>query len=194
MTESNKMGPSGMGDRAAAWWRRYCDPLRSDPSARARLRRCRSAQEAITIPAAIALLRQLAPDTSASDYRVERALGLARVLSNITSEVRERPMQAAGWQVFPGDMREGDIAGGRPRLSEVRFRRLMLTEGGEEQVTAFTRLIALLDRKTNVRSIAEAFWYWGDKTKLRWAFDYYAASVAAPAETISSTTVEGVDS
>lgn len=193
MTELSKKAQSSVGDTAAAWWRRNCDPVLGDPATRARLRRCRSAQEAITIPAAIALARRLAPAACASDERVERALGLTRVLAHVTRNVPERAMRAAGWQSFPSDKREVEAASERPRLSEARFRRLLLTGRGEELVTAFTRLLALLGGETNVRSLAEAFWYWDDKTKRCWAFDYYAASVAAPADTVSSTASEGVN-
>lgn len=112
------------------------------------------------------------------------ALNLARVLAHIRrDDGSQRPMQAAGWKKFPRDKRDSDAAPGEgPRLSEVRFRRLLGVERGEEQVAAFVRLIALLDDSVNVSELATSFWYWGDQTKRQWAFDYYHASTATPAE------------
>jgi hypothetical protein len=53
-------------------------------------------------------------------------------------------------------------------------------EDGEEQVDAFIRLIKLLGRTASVPAVARDFLHWNDKTKQSWAFDYYAAGVAAP--------------
>jgi CRISPR type I-E-associated protein CasB/Cse2 len=96
-------------------------------------------------------------------------------------------MQAAGWRRFPGDKRDADASPDEsPRLGEVRFRRLTEVGRGEEQVTAFVRLIALLEERVNVAELAADFWYWNDRTKRRWAFDYYHASVATPTDPVDS--------
>ncbi len=179
-------GRKRRGVRALDWWKRYCHPVDGDPASRARLRRCRSATDAVGIPAAISLARSmgaLSGTQTDDDYRVTSALDLARVLSNVTQHVEtKRPMQAAGWKTFPGDRRESDAGEDRPVLSELRFRRLLTAAHGEEQVSAFIRLIALLGGAVNVTELAEDFFYWNDRTKRRWAFDYYAAGVAAPAD------------
>jgi len=96
-------------------------------------------------------------------------------------------MQAAGWKEFPGDRRESDVdVSKRPKLSQVRFRRLLTTDGGEDLVRAFIRLVALLDGKVNVEALGRDFRDWGhpsrgEAVRQRWAFDYYAASTANPA-------------
>jgi CRISPR system Cascade subunit CasB len=173
-----------VGSLAASWWRRYCDPTDGDSAVRARLRRCHSSVEAATMPEALHLVRMLVPvgaKAPGDARKVDTALGLARVLAHVTQDSDTPPMRAAGWRSFPNETR-GDTAVGaeRPRLSEIRFRRLLLTGRGEEQVAAFTRLVRLLDGSVNVAALAEDFWYWNERTKKRWAFDYYAAAVAAP--------------
>jgi CRISPR system Cascade subunit CasB len=95
-------------------------------------------------------------------------------------------MQAAGWRSFPNDRRESDAGEDRPRLSEARFRRLLEVGSGEEQVAAFVRLVRLLDGEMNVAVLATDFLDWtdpvrGERVRSRWAFDYYAAGMAAPA-------------
>lgn len=172
------------GDTARDWWASICDPKRGDTAGRASLKRCRSATEALAIPAALGLARRLGAIREPLDQRrLERALGLARVLAHVTSESAVTAMRAAGWGSFPGERREGDAdPGSRPRLSEVRFRRLLQTEGGEEQVVMFIRLVRLIDGQVNIAALARDYltWDW-DTTRHRWAFEYYAAGAAAPA-------------
>jgi CRISPR system Cascade subunit CasB len=183
------------GDRALEWWTDHCHPVEGDPATRARLRRCRSTTDALSVPAAMSLARRLGLPRDvdqADDWRVVSGLALARVLAHVDEhDASRRAMQAAGWKSFPGDRRESDAGEDRPRLSEARFHRLLQAERGEELVTAFTRLVALLDGAVNVPVLAEDFLFWGDRTRHRWAFDYYAAAIAAPAD--PSTSAEDTD-
>jgi hypothetical protein len=93
-------------------------------------------------------------------------------------------MQAAGWHRFPFDTNAEASAEQRPRLSETRFRRLIRAERDEGELTsAFIRLVTLLDGEVSVPRLSEAFWFWdvGDeRVRRRWAFEYYAAGIAAP--------------
>lgn len=172
----------GRGAAALAWWKRYCDPAGDgDPETRARLRRCRSAVDALSIRPAIRLAHRIGIPRDVDDWRLTAGLDLARVLAHVTiHDPALPPMRAAGWKTFPGDRRESEAGDDRPRLSEVRFRRLLEAAPGEELVVAFSRLVILLDRAVSVTALAEDFLSWGDRTKRRWAFDYYAAGVAAP--------------
>ena len=187
MTETSKQETLRAGALATAWWRHTCGPDAADSSARARLRRCRNNVEAATEPLALLLARRLgafAPGAHPND--AERAIGLARVLACVRTEASEAPLRALGWRKFPGDRAEAGAE--RPRLGETRFRRLLTVAGGEEQVVAFRRLVALMDETANVSALANDFWYWGDRTKQRWAFDYYNARAATPTSTISQET------
>jgi CRISPR type I-E-associated protein CasB/Cse2 len=140
--------------------------------------------ETLSIPAAVGLARRLGAIREPLDERrLGDALGLARVLAHVTTDTGVTAMRAAGWGSFPGERREADAdPAQRPRLSEVRFRRLLQTGSGEEQVFMFTRLIRLIGGEVNVAALARDYlaWYW-DSTRHRWAFEYYAAAVAAPA-------------
>ncbi len=180
------------GTIPSEWWRRYCAPDTGDPATRARLKRCDSFAETLGVSAAMLLARRLGALRDVEDRRLETALGLARVLAHITTDDVRTPMRAAGWPSFPGDRTEGDVEGSqRPKLSELRFRRLLQTGGGEEQVTAFVRLIRLLGGQVNVAALARDYLNWDrDTTKHRWAFDYYAASTAAPATVLSTMETE----
>ncbi len=191
------------GQRALEWWRDTCQPTaaadenssrRRDPAIRARLRRCDSNTEAAAIPAAILLARRLQSlrnDVRGRDTDINAALGLARVLSFVTEDARERPMKAAGWKHFPGESTKSPSADNTPRLAEARFRRLLAVKPGNEQVIAFSRLVKLLGGSVNVADLSQDFLDWGsDATRQRWAFDYYAASYAAPSPDDTSPSEE----
>ena len=179
---------------ALQWWRRYCGPDAADPAARAQLRRCDAPVDAAAIPAAIALAQRVGAFARDDDRRLTDALNLARVLAHVREHTPGPPMRAAGWKHFAAGRRESEVgAEERPRLSEARFRRLLVTGGGEEQVTAFIRLVAILDGKMDVARLAEDFLRWshpwrGEETRKRWAVDYYAArSTDHAAEPLTTT-------
>lgn len=178
------------GEIAREWWSYTCHPQRGDSSGRARLKRCRSATEALAIPAAVGLARRLGAIREPLDERhLECAMGLARVLAHVTADTGVTAMRAAGWSSFPGERKEADAdPAARPRLSEVRFRRLLQTGSGEEQVFMFTRLLRLIGGEVNIAALARDYlaWHW-DSTRHRWAFEYYAAGAAAPASLQSTT-------
>ena len=113
------------------------------------------------------------------------------MLAYVREHTDERPMRAAGWKSFAGDRKESEAGDDRPRLAEGRFRRLLQTGAGEEQVAAFVRLVELLGATANVRALAPDFLDWshperGPEVRRRWAFDYYAASSAAPPDRSSA--------
>ena len=147
-------------------------------------------------PAAIHLAQRLGVLSSASrtdDERIGAALDLARVLAHVKShDGSKRVMQSAGWKFFPGDRKESDAGEDRPVVSQVRFRRLLSIDSGEPLVASFVRLVRQLDSEVNVAEIATDFLDWshpirGPKVRNKWAFDYYAAGIAAPPPIDSST-------
>lgn len=183
MTSATAMTAT-IGERCREWWAEYCDPMSGDPAVRARLRRCRSVAEVLTVAPAIGLARRLGGvriERNALDNRFERALGLARILVHVSSNAPEPIMRVAGYAHFPGDRDSGDD-GNRPLLSETRFKRLLLAPPGEELLTMLIRLLAQVDGRANIARLAQDVWWWNDRTRERWAFEYYAAGVAAPTQ------------
>ena len=185
-TASPEQKKSGGGDGgvALAWWRKLTHPEAGDSGAMARLRRARSPLDALNVVAGADLARRTSTLTMGDlTQRTRTALDLARVLAHVKTHAETHPMRAAGFQRFPGT--RGESADDRPRLSEQRFRRLIETGDGEEQVAAFTRLIALLDGTVNVRTIAADYLRWNhpdfaDRVRERWAAQYYNAMSSLP--------------
>jgi CRISPR system Cascade subunit CasB len=151
---------------ARDWWRETKD----DRAATAALRRCHSPLEALLVPATLRLLRRF-PDSD--PRRHERLAAIAAVLAHVRDDEPEmRIARAVG--------RSGISAAESAKLSEGRFRRLMRVETAEELMRELTRLVRFMGGRANVTDLAASILYWGDVTKKRWIFDYYAAGIAAP--------------
>lgn len=177
---------------ARGWWKRVCSLADGNAATRARLRRCHDRTDAFMVPAALQLAKTLAPSNS-SDEQLGSAIDLARVLAHIKVDKSIHPMRSVGWTAFPRDGAEGAE---RPKLGETRFRRLLQATDGEERVTAFVRLIALMDNEANVAEIADAFHWWSypdGHVRQRWAFQYYNVN-SVPTAVTTTPFEESVES
>jgi len=65
------------------------------------------------------------------------------------------------------------------RVSGLRFRRLLKVKDPDALFTTLGRVIALLGGAVNLQSLAESVYFWNDRTRKKWAFEYYAK---APSE------------
>jgi CRISPR type I-E-associated protein CasB/Cse2 len=166
-------------ERALDWWRTSL--LEGDRGNRARLRRCHTPLDAVAVPSAISLSRRLgrvpAPTDPVWKQRgFERALGLAIVLASVKQNNQIPLLRSLGWEKFPYDQKETDVTSGRPKLSELRFKRLLQTEGEDELIAAFGRLVQLADGATDVAALTRVYLHWDDdRTKRDLALTYYRA-------------------
>lgn len=64
---------------------------------------------------------------------------------------------------------------GNARLSEARFKRLLLTEDREEMYRSMIRILRLLDGKVPIPDFANIVYWWNDRTKRELAKEYYKA-------------------
>lgn len=145
-----------------AWWLSL-DDNRGD---RAELRRSGTLAEVVFTPAYHRLRQAVCRYGAVHDDGLAVMAGLvAKVKSNATDNSVAEQM-AIG---------KGDSA----RVSGLRFRRLLKVKGQEELFTAFGRVIALLGGSVNLQSMAQSVYFWNDRTRKQWAFDYYSK---APSE------------
>lgn len=167
--------------RARAWWAGL-QPVDTDKiklpgnrAALARLRRSSSPLEAAAEPETAALFRKL----EAHPNNLGRIAVLASVLAHVRDEPKKSPRIARAIGAPPGGEPEDAI------VKPVRFKTLMAARTDEDVLIAFRRVVALLDRKANVTSLAELVLGWtddehGDRVRTRFAFDYHGAGFAAP--------------
>lgn len=157
------------GRAARDWWL----GLQSDRASMARLRRCHSPTEALFTPATLSLWRAL----PLKRQRLERAGTLAVVLAHVRDDAGGPPVARA---IGPGSL--DPTHQHEPKLSQARFRRLLLTDGQDEAalMTAMVRLVRMLRGTVNVPDLAQSIVRWNDSTRQRWAFDYFNAGYARP--------------
>lgn len=178
-TEASRARPE---ERVRDWWRATISGADGDRGARAQLRRCRTPLDAVTVPAALALARRLGrvPEPGAPAWKqkgFERALVVAVVVAHVREDVAVALLRALGWATFPGAKTESEVPEGRPALSELRFRRLLQTQGSDALIPAFARLVALAGGKADVMDLARVLLGWDeDRTKRDLALTYFHAN------------------
>ncbi len=169
----------GIGQRAWQWWAALADPNETrggrDRATLAQLRRCHVWTDAIMHPAGIDLVRRLAGAQARDGTQVMQAAILAIVLAHVRED-------APGKRIARAIGRSGLNDEESALVSEARFRRLMLSRTPEELLGQMTRLARLMKGAVNVNDMSESIFFWSDRKRRDWAFDYYAAGAAKPHE------------
>lgn len=153
-----------------AWWRGLNDPDRRGP--RAELRRCNSLEEVVVTPAFHDLRRRLAGTWygSRANVAVVKLAAVAGLLARVTAQ-----------DDVPVAQRMAELGQGQqPRVSTLRFRRLLQAREIEDVFRVFRRTISLLRDgsgvRANVTDLAASVFSWDDeRTRRRWALDYFEA-------------------
>jgi CRISPR system Cascade subunit CasB len=141
-----------------AWWRE----LDKNRGERAVLRRSRTLVEVAFSPAYHRLRLALSRFGPVDYERLALVAGLAtRVkVDNEGSPIAE--------QMATGQ------ADGSARVSGLRFRRILKMKEQDELFAGMTRIIALLGGTVNLQSLAQSVYSWNDRTRKKWAFEYYS--------------------
>lgn len=143
------------------WWRGIQE-ARGD---RAVLRRCGSVAEvAFTAPFHRLVKRLREADVAAP--RTEWLAAIAGLLAQVEKSSSAKSLAAA----------LGTPKGSKATLSGLRFRRLLRFDEPDELLVETTRVIRLLDRTVPVGALIRDVYWWGDRVRKRWAFDYYEAA------------------
>ena len=143
-----------------AWWR-WLDENRGE---RAILRRCGTLTDVVFSPAYHRLRSAVSRFGFVDDDGLALVAGLtARVKDDIDSGSISEQMATA---------KSGGDA--KARVSGLRFRRLLKVKEREDLFGAMTRVTALLGGSVNIQSLAHGVYFWNDKTRKEWAFDYYS--------------------
>lgn len=145
-------------------WSRWWWSLKERRGDRAALRRCRSPLEVALEPAFHDLLKRLG--SRLPEVERDRIAAAAGVLANVDANTPARSL--AELMARP--------RGGKPAVSDLRFRRLLRLETGEELMRELGRVLQLLDGEAPVANLANDVFRWGDSVRKRWALDYYGAA------------------
>lgn len=174
------------GDALLAWWRDlhgHTEEADEQPEApgkpaprprppnyrgdRAELRRCAELTAVVLTPAYQRLyyaLRNIEGLRSPHEVRLATVAGVLAWVRAPHPEPFARHMAQS----------RGD-AGSPPRVSELRFRRLLRIREPAELYPILVRLVRLLDDTADILSLARGAYGWGDELRKRWAYDYFDA-------------------
>jgi CRISPR system Cascade subunit CasB len=147
-----------------AWWRGL-DEHRGD---RALLRRCRSIDDVLLSEAYHKLRNRLRREGVGFGPKREMQLAFAAgLLAHVRDDLPGGPSLLERMAAPRSDGSD------RARLSGLRFRRLLRHESREALYEPMIRVIRLLDRTANVRSLARELFFWSPARRKTWARVYY---------------------
>jgi CRISPR system Cascade subunit CasB len=155
-------------DLLIAWWK----SLGHDRGERARLRRAKNSEETAYQPSFHRLLAQLRGRGYPLDANHAEALA---AVAGLAAHVRNHD----GGGSFARQLATPKTPGGSARISGLRFRRLLAATDRREAQILLIRAVCLLDGSVNLVSLANAAFWWNERTKKDWAYEYYAT---APSE------------
>jgi len=143
-----------------AWWQAL-DANRGD---RAELRRCANLTEVAFTPAYHRLRLAVGKYGAVNADALALVAGLsARVKNDITDNTLAEQMATGKTD-------------GSARVSGLRFRRLLKVKEADGLFSAVGRVVALLGGAVNLQSLANSVYFWNDRTRKQWAFEYYSKS------------------
>lgn len=144
------------GSALAEWW----GGLPGNPGARAELKRAHDLTEVVMSRAFQRFRRRMVmaglPEEKSRD---DRLAVIAGVLVHLKSHSEFRLPQA---------MRGED----KPKVSELRFRRLLDSPSMNDLFTGLRRVLPLIDGAADIHQLSADIWYWGDRVRKQWAYDY----------------------
>ena len=170
MTDQGSSRPQDIGVVAKQWWSDLNSGVPwGGRAAIARIRRARTPTDLVCEPAVLHLVRRV------SRRRVTRVAVIAGILAWVRDD---HSSDSAARTIGRSHIGESDAL-----VSEARFRRLLLVDGEEEMLTTLRRIVRHASGKINVEDLARSVFFWNDRTKQDWSYDYYNVGAGAPART-----------
>lgn len=158
MTDTSFRPQQPWGDILLNWWRGLAD----DTGGRAALRRASDLTAVVLSPAYQRLHRRLQgagwPGTAWQTERLAAAAGLLAHVRDVDDHSLPESMS----------QRDGD----KPRVSPLRFRRLLETQDIDALFAGLRRTLPLLQHRADPLALANDVVGWGDRVRRRWAYEY----------------------
>jgi CRISPR system Cascade subunit CasB len=139
-----------------AWWR----GLEQNRGDRAELRRCADLLQVMQTEAFHSARRRLiGAGLSEADSRNPRLAAIVALAAHV---------KGLSDQSLPETFSSGD----KPPVSPLRFRQILEAADDDELFTRLRRVLPLVDNAVNLATLAADVWYWGDRVRKRWVYDY----------------------
>ena len=149
---------SDLGKALKNWW----EDLKDNKGVRAEFRRTKNIEDVIMLPSFHIACNKFNTFFEGENGWKERFAMILGLLSHIKEMSDEK---------FVVQMAMATSLS-RPPVSELRFRRLLQCNRDELYVKMI-RIIRLLNGRGKIYDIAKSCYFWGDKIKRDWAFDYF---------------------
>jgi CRISPR system Cascade subunit CasB len=172
MTEKSflSFAPEDDSSRVLVMWWEALDGYRGQ---RAALRRAKSPIEVHFFPVFHQLLNQLREKGYRISSNDSERLAL---IGGLAAHVKKHVSTAS----LAKQMATTKSSGGGARVSGLRFRRLLAISGRDELYPFLIRVVRLLDGTVNLVSMAYSVYWWNERVKKEWAYDYYATAPNEP--------------
>ncbi len=150
------------------WWKTLVieNPSGAARADRAVLRRANDLTAVACLPAYQRVYRAMAAAAGAGDWhdhQKERIAAAVALLAHVKSDNALSVPKAMSQRAEGSD---------RNPVSELRFRRLLDAPDAETLFAGLRRALPLIDYRVHPASLVEDVFFWGDKVKKRWAYDY----------------------
>ncbi len=165
-------GDQSIGATCMSWWRNNIDGGTGDARrSRAELRRAGGVTAALSLSATHELNRRLIE----AGYDLRRGRDgpdrLALIAVALAHVAKHRPDSAAR-----------RFGSGAPKaLNGIRFNALIRAKDPGQLLRPLARSLRLVDGAVNVAKLAADLYWWNDKVRTDWCFDYHGAEDAKPA-------------
>ena len=161
---------SGVGEIVTKWYRTCLDQDRGAArTARARLKRCNSPVEAL----AVAETHEL--NTQLKNHRKKPSADQLALLAITFARLR-----SVDGVILAAAFGARSMKDGPRKLSELRFQSLIRVQTRRGLITPLRRALAVLgpDLSCNGRVLAEDLYFWNDRVRSNWCFQYFGAEFA----------------
>lgn len=149
------------------WWQ----GLRDNKGDRAELRRCEKVVDVMAVPAYHLIYRRLLqaglpPAEHERDWngRLPAIIALVAHIKENDGSPKATPLAKA--------MSARSEGSDRPKVSPLRFRRLLELQTPDDLLAGMRRVLPLIEGDVLPRVLAQDLYWWGDKVKRRWAYAY----------------------
>lgn len=153
---------TGIGKVLLAWWADLAD----DRASRAILRRAPSVTAVTLTPPYQRLFQRLLAvgwGDEAKPHHNDRLAAVVGLLAHVEHNEDRPPAEA---------MSDKGAGEDHPRVSELRFRRLLESPDLDTLFTGLRRVLPLMNHGVNVLALASDVVHWGDTVKKHWAYTY----------------------
>jgi CRISPR system Cascade subunit CasB len=171
---------SPSGEVILNWW----IELNRNTGNKANLRRCNTPSETVYLPVSHSLISKL---KECKDIQFNLSSDRICAIAGILAHVKEDNSMS-----FAKQLSQKKSGSEQALVSDIRFRRILKYSNISEEELFFQKIIRVIhhvDRRVNIYDLLYSLYFWGDKVKKQWAYDYYGTASTSENETEEQNTL-----